>query len=777
MLFFKKTIPLVGIDHVDSPQKTMGTVEININLHKKDHYVRHQFQVVPDSFFLKHDGILGNDFICKHRVVISAPENRLKIGDYFIPTHNEILKNTKPDLSICKDLALPYCMVIPPRSETFAGVKITNPEIGFGIMHRKEIFDNVFFPSAILKVNSAGYSVTTIVNLNENKIFLNTLEVTLEPLEPEYFIGNCSGEENIEDIDALERERRFERILESIDLSSLNTEEKNSLLPILSDFEGLFHLEGDVLTHTNILKHKIRTSTDIPVAARNYRYPYKLREEVKKQIEDMLRQGIIAPSTSPWNAPIWIVPKKAAKNGEKKWRLVIDYRELNKVAIGDSHPLPNIVDILDQLGRARYFSTIDLASGYYQIETDEIDAEKTVFSTETGHYQFTRMPMGLKNSAATFQRLMYTVLSGLVGSRCFVYLDDIVIYAESIEEHSKKLYEVFSQLALHNLKINPKKTQFLSKKVTYLGHKISSDGCRPDKERIESIVNFEPNGLQNVKMVKQFLGIIGFYRRFIPKFSEIALPLTRLLRKDVPFVWTVECQDSFNMLKAQLTSDPLLRFPDFSKPYTISTDASGYAMGAILQQQHNGQLFPIAYYSRALNTHEVNYSVIEKETLAIVSALNHFRPYLYGNQFKIQVRTDHKPLKWLFNCKNPGSRLLRWRLQLEEFEYEIDYIPGNQNLFADALSRDSRFLSKDKHNTDNCENVVHSYINTLNDFDTSALEDEPNDFSLDNNDVVPMNDYSLTPFQEFIQFSNEYEIDNPRYQDFFYFSGFPKRRR
>ena len=739
---------------------------MSIFLHKQNRYISHQFQVVPESFFLRHDGILGNDFIQLHKVSIVAPQNRLKIGDYFIPTKNEIIKNLKPDLTKKNNEILPNTFTVPPRSETFVGIKILNPSIEFGIMEDRNLSDLVFLPRAILKNNESGYAITSVLNLSNVPFHVKDLCSELHALPSNSRIHNSSANQNIKETNNTDR---FEELLKVIDLTYLNEEEKNSLLPILHEFKETFFLKGDALTHTNTLKHRIETVSDKPINAKNYRYPYKLRDEVRKQISEMLNQGIIAPSTSPWNAPIWIVPKKADKHGNKLWRLVVDYRKLNDVTIGDSYPLPNLVDILDQLGRAKYFSTIDLQSGYYQVLTDEKDAEKTAFSTEQGHFQFRRMGMGLKNAAATFQRLMFTAMSGLVGTRCFVYLDDIVIYAESIEEHTKKLKEVLQQLEIHQLKVNPGKCQFLSKEVTYLGHSISAKGCRPKDERIEAISKYEPGGLKNIKQVKQFLGIIGFYRRFIPNMSEIAKPLVNLLKKDVPFMWSADCQSSFETLKQKLTSRPLLVFPDFSKSYTVTTDASEFAIAGVLQQEIHGNLHPVAYFSRGLNSHEIRYSVIEKEALAIVNTFEHFRPYLYGNRFKIRVQTDHKPLKWLFNVKNPASRLLRWRLRLEEYNYEIHYIPGSMNHLADALSRDSRHSAT---NNASCPGSL-AVLGLPSMYPLSSSDSVQNESNSDGDtetsgvppDLSELSTVTDRTFDEFVEYSYENIVVNHRYTE------------
>lgn len=448
----------------------------------------------------------------------------------------------------------------------------------------------------------------------------------------------------------------------------------------------MFCLPGDQLTVTTAAEHAIPTPTIDPTRGINtkpYRIPEVHREEVQKQTEQMLRDGIIAPSVSPWNSPILVVPKKADASGKKKWRIVVDFRKLNEVTIGDSFPIPVISEILDTLGNSKYFSTIDCASGFLQVPVKLADQAKTAFSTREGHFQYKRMPFGLKGAPATFQRLMNTVLSGIQGIKCLVYMDDIVVFGENLKAHNDRLLEVLERMRKYNLKLQPDKCEFLRKEVSYLGHVIGSTGVRPDEKRVEAVKSYPVP--KTTRELKGFLGLAGYYRRFIPNFSKIAKPLTELLKKNTPYVWDDRTEKAFNTLKELLTTQPLLQYPNFTKPFVLTTDASNDAIGAILSQGPIGKDLPISYASRTLNNAERNYPTVEKELLAIVWGCKHFRQYLYGRKFT--VVTDHRPLTWIFSVKDPSSRLLRWRLKLEEYEYEVIYKKGSNNTNADALSR------------------------------------------------------------------------------------------
>lgn len=497
----------------------------------------------------------------------------------------------------------------------------------------------------------------------------------------------CNGNEKSgyshKQILQIQKSNRVKEVKKLLRLEHLNSEERENIDSIITDNADLFQLPDEPLNFVPDFYHKITTTDDQPVFTRQYRFPPIHKDEITKQVGELVKNNVISPSLSPYSSPLWIVPKKEDSHGNKRWRMVIDYRNLNEKTIGDAYPLPQINEILDQLGSAKYFSVFDLASGFHQIRVDPKDKHKTAFSTPFGHYEFNRMPFGLKNAPATFQRLMDRVLVGLQGIELFVYLDDIVIYAKSLSEHKTKFEKLAMRLRNANLHLQPDKCEFLRREVGYLGHVISDKGVKPDPKKIEALQHYPAPTTQ--KKIKQFLGLAGYYRRFIENFSGLSKPLTNLLKKGVPFKWTEAQQKSFDTLREALCKEPILEYPDFTKPFNVTTDASNYAIGGVLSQGEIGKDKPIAYASRTLNKHEINYSVIEKECLAIIYCVNHFRPYIYGRKFNLL--TDHQPLVWLNSVKDPANRLVHWRLSLANYEYKIFYKPGSVNSNADALSR------------------------------------------------------------------------------------------
>jgi hypothetical protein len=319
---------------------------------------------------------------------------------------------------------------------------------------------------------------------------------------------------------------------------------------------------------------------------------------VQKQTEEMLCDGFIEPSTNPWNSPTLVIPKKADASGRKKWRIVVDFRKLNDVTIGDSFPIPVISEILDALGNSKSFSTIYCASGFLQVPVKLEDKAKNAFSTREGHFQYKRLQFGLKGAPATFQRLMTTVLRGIEGIKCLVYLDGVVFYGENLKIHNESLREVLDRMRRYNMKLQPDKCEFMRKEVSYLRHVLGQNGMWPDEKRIEAVQNFpEP---RTTRELKSFLGLAGYYRRLIPNFSKIAKPLTELLKKNTPYVWD-KTEKAFVHLKTTLKTEPLLQYPDFTRPFVLNTDAINDAIGAVLSQGPIRKDAPIGYASRTLN--------------------------------------------------------------------------------------------------------------------------------------------------------------------------------
>lgn len=427
------------------------------------------------------------------------------------------------------------------------------------------------------------------------------------------------------------------------------------------------------------IDHTIELTPGVEPPSRSiYRMSYEETNELKKQLEDLLKKGYIRPSTSPFGAPVLFVHKK-----DGTLRLCVDYRALNKITIKNRYPLPRIEDLMDRLVGAKYFTKIDLYSGYHQIRIKEEDIHKTAFRTRYGHYEFLVLPFGLTNAPATFMTLMNDIFREFLDQFVIVYLDDILIYSKTREEHLQHLQQVLQILRKHRLYAKLSKCEILKQKVEYLGHYISSEGISVDLRKV-TVVKEWPIPT-NISELRSFLGLASYYRKFVKGFSSIAAPLTLLLHKDQPYKWDDTKQVAFDELKRLLTSAPVLLLPDPTKPFTVTTDASDIAIGAVLSQNQGKGEQPVAYESRKLSPAEQNYPVHEKELLAIVHAIKLWRTYLEGQKFT--VVTDHASLEFIKSQSNLSRRQARWLEVLQSSDFEVKYRPGKTNVVADALSR------------------------------------------------------------------------------------------
>ena len=495
-------------------------------------------------------------------------------------------------------------------------------------------------------------------------------------------------------------------------------EEKEQLKALLVEFSDVVATSNEDVGQTNLMAHKIDVDGAAPVKQPPRRMPFHKREEVRKHLDQMLEADVVEPSSSPWSSPVVLVKKPDGSS-----RFCIDYRALNNVTKKDAYPLPRIDDTLDSLGGAKYFSTLDLQSGYWQVDVDSQSRDKTAFSTPFGLYQFKRMPFGLTNAPATFQRLMAVVLRGLTPMMCLVYLDDIIVFSTTFQEHVERLRLVLGRLREAGLKLKPRKCKLLCEHVRFLGHVVSVQGVSTDPEKIRAIVDWPTPTC--VKDVRSFLGMAGYYRRFIRDFSTVARPMNKLLEKDVPFAWKEDADRSFQVLKKALSSAPILSFPDFSLPFLVDTDASNSGLGAVLSQVGSDNVErPVYFASRTLNRAERKYSTTRKELLAVVWALKTFRPYLLGAPFVL--RTDHNALVWLMNFKEPEGQVARWLETLAEYDFKIKHRSGKTHQNVDALSH-----REESSPTPECRNKLLACSSLHIAADEAQLEETRNAYSAD----------------------------------------------
>ena len=448
----------------------------------------------------------------------------------------------------------------------------------------------------------------------------------------------------------------------------LDGDQRHRLAEVLLEYADIFPIPGEPLTgHTDAVEHDIHTGDRPPIRCAPRRMsPEKMKKE-EACVTEMLTGGQIEASDSPWSSPVVLVTKKDGGT-----RFCVDYRQLNDATVKDAYPLPRIDDTLDMLAGKRWFSTLDLASGYWQVSLSQDARAKTAFATHSGLFQFRVMPFGLCNAPATFERLMDRVLQGLRWSRCLVYLDDIISFGGTFSAALSNLTLIFERLRSYGLQLKSSKCHLFRESVPFLGHIVGRRGLECDPKKIEDVKSWPvPDCL---KSVRQFLGFVGYYRRFIPKFADIATPLVHLTGKDVPFVWDASCSAAFRGLRASLMDAPILAFPTETGQYILDTDASNFGLGGVLSQIQDDRELVVAYCSRALRPSQRRYCTTKREMLAVVAMCLQFRSYLRGARFTL--RTDHKSLVWLHRFKDTEGMLSRWLHSLQQFQFSIIHRPG-----------------------------------------------------------------------------------------------------
>lgn len=488
----------------------------------------------------------------------------------------------------------------------------------------------------------------------------------------------------------------MEELAQLFPLENLSMSERSLVYLCLERHSKAFSWSEWDLGHYTIEKHRIKLTDQTPFRERYRRIPPAMVDEVRNHLKQMLDAGVIRESKSPFASAAVFVRKP-----DGSLRFCIDFRRLNERSVRDAHYLPRIDDTFDRLAGSIWFSTLDLKAGYWQVDMDPEDSKYTAFTAGCqGFYEWVRLPMGLSNSAATFQRVMETVMGSANLQSCLLYLDDIIVFSKDFEQHLKRLDDVLTKLEQAGLKLKPSKCCLFQKEIKYLGHILSKDGIKTDQAKIQKVLNWPVP--ENRKQLHRFLGFTGYYRRFVKDYAKLVYPLQKLLVgqtkkkkgkkmsvdrvKLPPFEWGVEQQQSFERLVNALTTAPVLAFADFNKPFVLQTDASSYGLGAVLCQEVDGKLHPLAFASRGLSSSEKNYPAHKLEFLAMKwSICDKFQDYLHYAKF--QVVTDNNPLTYVMSSAKLDATGLRWVAEISSFDFSLKYRPGRLNQAADALSR------------------------------------------------------------------------------------------
>jgi len=630
-------------------------------------------QRLPSTFLASpnvDEIILGRDWLQQNRVVWDFGKNQVSINNQPCEIHPKNRETPR-----CKHCRVGANVEIPPSGET-----IIPADVIFG--HLNPSPDEQQWTTIPSEPTPGLRIARTLIMPNSPTVAIRVCNITRRPIQLHkgQNIGSlqkvCTVSQPIppspeDTADSLEA------LLDKVD-PSVPPDAKQQLSELITTYQDVFSKNEFDLGSTSIVQHRIDTGENRPFHQPLRPQPRAQLPVIDKLLDEMQHQGVIEPCQSSWASNIVLVKKK-----DGSIRFCVDYRKLNSLTTKDAYPLPRIDGCLDTLSGSAWYSTFDLRSGFHQVAMDPRDVNKTTFICHRGTFRFPKMPFGLCNAPATFQRLMDTVLSGLNYEICLAYLDDIIVFSNDLETHLQRLERLFVRLREANLKLKPSKCCMLQKRVTFLGYTISQAGVGTDPEKIAAVKDWPIP--QNLRQCRAFIGLCQYYRRFVPNFSGIAAPLHALTKKGARFTWTAECQTAFDHLKEILVGADVLALPTDEGTFILDCDASDKAIGAVLSQIQDGEERPVCYASQLYDKHQQNYNVTRKELLALVTFVKKFRQYLLGAQFL--VRTDHAALQWLKRTPEPIGQQARWLEILEEFNFTVEHRPGSKHCNADALSR------------------------------------------------------------------------------------------
>ena len=609
--------------------------------------------------------LLGLDFLQACPCVIDLSERRLVL------TPSASVRSISAEAVSVGRLVVSTSVSIPPGDESVLKARVPNCDyVGPAIVEPSLEISGLEFVPALVHVE--GDTVPFVVR-NITAEYIN-IPKRAEIGQLEVGFAEQQEPEHVELGGPQTTCQRF-----ALADSPLSEEQRIRARAVLDKYTSMF--DGH-LGHTTVLSHTIDTGDHSPVSQPARRVPPHLRSELRAQIDELVRQGVLEETDGGgWASPICLVRKKSGK-----YRMCADLRRLNAVTRPSSYPIPRMDDTLDVLSGSKMWCVLDLNSAYFQISIDERDRDKTTIVTPFGSHRFVRMPFGCRSAPSTCARLLDVVLSDLRPATCVNYFDDVIVHGSDFDDVLGKLDAVLDRLHRAGLTLNPEKCTLFRTEVAFLGHVLSPDGVAADPEKVSQVAQWPVP--RTAKELHSFLGLASFFRKFVRSFAEIAAPLFTLTSKEVDFRWTDEAQEAFERLKGALIAAPVVALPRFGPEaglFTLDCDCSDLGAGAVLFQEQDGEQRVIAFASRKLSKSQRNYSTTRKELLACVLFVQHFRHYLLGKKFRL--RTDHASLQWLINFKQPSGMIARWLEILAEFDFDILYRPGVQNTVADSLSR------------------------------------------------------------------------------------------
>ena len=734
--------PLNNVDN--SSINYLGKVQVNVQFDpingngKESRQVQMTLYVVPN---LSVACLLGSDFTEKYARSIDFKQRKLELitGDY-VPIHVKSYDRNEPQpthdtrthaVMLSKDITLePYSAVITPHACALMPREHNmNGSVWLTEANASVLSDGVLVARTAQDLPMKVARGRTMVIVQLTNTTPNTItykagrRIGLIQQIDMMVAAEAEDKKNSQDRTSIIEKEIDEHMSQDDQHSAIQgTPYQQQMTDLLKEYSHLFDTRapGAARMDGEVVEHNIETGSAYPIARPPRRQSPAMEAVIEKEVKNLLDAKIIRPSNSPWASNLVLVKKK-----DGTWRPCVDFRELNAVTDTDVYPIPAIDQLLYNMQGAKVFSCMDLQGAYHQIRIAEKDQKKTAFIFRGGLYEYIRMPFGLKNAPATFQRFMNMMLS-TGGLRTFVmaYLDDLVVFSRNVEEHIGHVRQTLAVLSRHGVKLKLTKCQFGMKKIKYLGHVLDQDGVHVDSEYVKAVKDMpDPT---NISELRTFLGMGGYYRSFIPSYAKVAQPLYDLLKKTSTWKWTDTEKQAMSQIKQALISAPVLIMPDYSKPFIIQTDGSTQGIGAVLCQkstdENTGEEVerPIAYVSRSLKPAETRYAATHLEMLAVIYGINKFRHYVAGTKFILQ--TDHKALEGLMKSKDLQGRMARWVTSLQEYQFTLQYRKGSANANADTLSR-----LPVQHTIGSIHQQLHADANADDDVDVSVDEKEEKD--------------------------------------------------
>lgn len=628
---------------------------------------------------ISDEAIIGMSFLRRQECTLDCDRGILVMGSETIPCVNKAGRLLANKVQVLRQT------VLAPGKEAQLHCRLTTSPSGpVGLVENHLKGDQgIAIAATLCQPGSDGKLVVRCINTTDKSLEMQAGSVVglYQPVEPEQVVeaeAETSGSSTGLGI-AMDLPAHLVQLFQGAQPMCTSIEQEGRLQKLLVDYADVFSSGEDDVGLTNLVQHSIPLlpGTD-PIRQPPRRLGPEKDLEVERQVSKLVHQGLVEPADSGWSSPVVLVHKK-----DGSWRLCCDYRRLNAVTRRDAFPLPRIDDSLDSLAGSVYFSTLDLLSGYWQVPLSREAQDKAAFVTRGGLWRWKVLPFGLTSAPATFERLMEQVLKGLQWKTLLLYLDDVIIFSRDFESHMDRLAVVLDRFRSANLKLKPSKCELLRREVRYLGHVVSEEGIATDPDKVVAVKEWkQPTCVQEVRA---FLGFVGYYRRFFQNFAAEARPLNRLTSATESFRWSEAEENAFQALKAKVITAPVLAYPKAGAQYILDTDASLDGAGAVLSQVQEGEERVVAYYSKTFSPPQRNYCVTRRELLAVILAVGHFRPYLYGQKFKL--RTDHASLLWLYKRSEPSHQVARWLEALAEFNFTMEHRPGSKHLNADGMSR------------------------------------------------------------------------------------------